>query len=60
MARRYKFKRRKKTNAAFYLITSASLILGGVAVRKRKNLKRLLDPFNAYISNNLFRKRNTI
>jgi hypothetical protein len=60
MAKRYMFKRRKKTTAAFYLITSASLILGGIAMQRRRELKRLLNPFQSYISNNLFRKRNTI
>jgi hypothetical protein len=58
MARRNMFRRKRKMSAAMYLITGASLILGGVAVRKRQRLKGLLNPFNAYVSNKLFRKKN--
>jgi hypothetical protein len=49
----------KRTNWAIasYLLAGASFVVGSYfIVIKRKKLKRLLDPFNAYLSNNLFRK----
>lgn len=49
---------RKKRNALVYVILGASILsLGGVGVANRKRLKRLMEPFNLYISNNLFRRR---
>jgi hypothetical protein len=51
---------RKKRNTLMYVILGASLVsLSSVGIVKRKRLKRLMEPFNAYISNNLFRKRKT-
>jgi len=49
---------RKKRNTLMYAILGASLLsLSSLGVVKRKKLKRLMEPFNFYISNNLFRKR---
>lgn len=49
---------RKKRNTFMYVIMGASfLTLSSLGVVKRKKLKRLMEPFNFYISNNLFRKR---
>jgi hypothetical protein len=49
---------RKKRNTLMYVIVGASLLsLSSLGVVKRKRLKRLMEPFNFYISNNLFRKR---
>ena len=49
---------RKKRNTLMYVIMGASLLsLSSLGVVKRKRLKRLMEPFNFYISNNLFRKR---
>lgn len=49
---------RKKRNTLMYVILGASLVsLSSLGVVKRKKLKRLMEPFNLYIANNLFRKR---
>ena len=49
---------RKKRNTLMYVIVGASLLsLSSLGVVQRKKLKRLMEPFNAYLSNNLFRKR---
>ena len=49
---------RKKRNTLMYVIVGASLLsLSSLGVVKRKKLKRLMEPFNLYITNNLFRKR---
>ena len=51
---------RKKRNTLMYVIMGASLLsLSSLGIVKRKNLKKLMEPFNLYISNNLFRKRKT-
>lgn len=48
---------RKKRNTFMYVIMGASfLTLSSLGVVKRKKLKRLMEPFNLYLSNNLFRK----
>ena len=48
---------RKKRNGLMYVIMGASfLTLSSLGIVKRKKLKRLMEPFNLYISNNLFRK----
>lgn len=52
---------RKKRNTLMYVIMGASLLsLSSLGVVKRKKLKRLVDPFNAYLSNNLFRKKYNV
>jgi len=49
---------RKKRNTLLYVILGASFVsLSSLGVVKRKKLKRLMEPFNLYITNNLFRKR---
>jgi hypothetical protein len=51
---------RKKRNTLIYVIVGASLLsLSSLGVVQRKKLKRLMEPFNFYISNNLFRKRKS-
>ena len=51
---------RKKRNTLMYVIVGASLLsLSSLGVVKRKRLKRLMEPFNLYLSNNLFRKIKT-
>ena len=51
---------RKKRNTLMYVIVGASLLsLSSLGVVQRKKLKRLMEPFNFYISNNLFRKRKS-
>lgn len=51
---------RKKRNTLMYVIVGASLLsLSSLGVIQRKKLKRLMEPFNFYISNNLFRKRKS-
>jgi hypothetical protein len=51
---------RKKRNTLMYVILGASLLsLSSLGVVKRKRLKRLMEPFNLYLSNNLFRKIKT-
>jgi hypothetical protein len=53
----YKFRRKRKRNMNMYLILGASLLsLSSLGIAKRKKLKRLMEPFNLYVSNNLFRK----
>jgi hypothetical protein len=48
---------RKKRNTLMYVIMGASLLsLSSLGVVQRKKLKRLMEPFNLYLSNNLFRK----
>jgi len=51
---------RKKKNTLMYVILGASLLsLSSLGIVKRKKLKRLMEPFNLYITNNLFRKRKS-
>ena len=60
MANMIQFRRKKRNNVLMYAILGASLLsLGSLGVVKRKRLKRLWEPFNHYISNNLFRKRQS-
>jgi hypothetical protein len=51
---------RKKRNTLMYVIMGASLLsLSSLGIVKRKRLKRLMEPFNLYLSNNLFRRVKT-
>jgi hypothetical protein len=48
---------RKKRNTLMYVIVSGSLLLlSSLGIGQRKRLKRLMEPFNLYVSNNLFRR----
>jgi hypothetical protein len=60
MAKITMLKKKRKNNTFMYLIIGASLLsLSSLGIVKRKRLKRLMEPFNLYLSNNLFRKIKT-
>ena len=60
MAKYIQFRRKKKKKYSYVCNLGASLLsLSSLGVVKRKRLKRLMGAVQSYISNNLFRKRQS-